>query len=200
MIARIHSGGLSSNEREAATDRGNRRSGDIRGLFETFIPEANRRPTLGPNPKPEAILSLTGDEGRGRLIFFSDNARCRACHNANDSSKSLGPTLLEINKKYPRLEELLQHAIQPSLKVDEKFVTYVILTTEGRVYNGLLIEQSDDKIVLKTTEFKTIHIALDDIEQMQKRRKSLMPEKILSDLTAQEAADLFAYLRSIGSP
>ena len=31
---------------------------------------------------------------------------------------------------------------------------------------------------------------------MQKSPKSLMPERVLSDLTAQEAADLFEYIRS----
>jgi hypothetical protein len=35
---------------------------------------------------------------------------------------------------------------------------------------------------------------------MKRSNKSLMPDQVLSDLTAQEAADLFEYLRSLGTP
>ena len=38
---------------------------DVRGLFETFIPESQRRPTLGPNIDPQTILSRQGDRQRG---------------------------------------------------------------------------------------------------------------------------------------
>ena len=44
----------------------------------------------------------------------------------------------------------------------------------------------------------TVGIRRGDIDAMQKSSRSLMPEQVLSDLTAQEAADLFAYLRSLG--
>ena len=36
-------------------------------------------------------------------------------------------------------------------------------------------------------------------EEMRKSDKSLMPERVLSDLTAQEAADLFEYIRHLGA-
>jgi hypothetical protein len=38
-------------------------------------------------------------------------------------------------------------------------------------------------------------LARKDVEELQRGDKSLMPERILSDLTAQEAADLFEYVR-----
>jgi hypothetical protein len=41
-----------------------------------------------------------------------------------------------------------------------------------------------------------VRLARQDIEDMRKSEKSLMPDGILSDLTAQEAADLFEYIRS----
>ena len=42
-------------------------------------------------------------------------------------------------------------------------------------------------------------VARGDIAEMQRSPKSLMPERMLSDLTAQEAADLFEYIRSQGA-
>ena len=171
---------------------------DIRGLFETFILESKRRATLGPNIKPETILSLTGKVDRGKLIFFSDGARCRICHDVNDANKSTGPTLGEIAKKYPRRSELLQHVLQPSLKVEDKFSTYVVVTTKGRVITGLLAKQTESEVTLRIPNDKRlIGIKRTKIDEMFKDKKSLMPERILMDLTAQEAADLLQYLQSV---
>lgn len=171
-------------------------SGDIRGLFETFIPESQRRATLGPHVDPQTILSLTGDHDRGKLIFFSDGARCRNCHEIDDRSKSLGPTLQEIAKKYPQATDMVQHVLQPSLKVEDVFAGYAAVTDDGRVLSGMIVEQSPETVVLKTLEKHVVRLARKEIEELKKSDKSLMPERILSDLTAQEAADLLAYIRS----
>lgn len=166
---------------------------DIRGLFETFIPEKSRRKTLGRNVNPQTVLALEGSATRGRLIFFSDGARCRNCHDLNDSAKSTGPTLVEIRKKYPRRSEMLTHILKPSLKVDEKFATWSVVTNDGKIHNGLLVSSTDQEVVLKTAERKTARIPRSEIDVMKKSPQSLMPEAILSDQTAQEAADLLAW-------
>ena len=113
------------------------------------------------------------------------------------SEISIGPTLAEIVKKYPRRNEMLQQVIQPSLKVDEKFTTYSVATDSGKVFNRLLVSQTKREIVLKTADKKIIRFLADDIDEVVKSKKSLMPERLLSDLSAQEAADLLAYIRSI---
>jgi len=137
--------------------------------------------------------------GRGKLIFYSDGARCRNCHDLNDAAKSTGPTLTEIRKKYTKPEEMLQHILKPSLKVDEKFAMWVVITDKGQVHSGLILSQTDDEVVLKTAERKTVRVAKTEIDEMKKSPLSLMPEGILSDLTAQEAADLLAWFGAAGS-
>lgn len=168
---------------------------DVRGLFENFIPESERRKTLGPNVDPAAILALRGDYERGKLIFYSDGARCRNCHELDDPEKSFGPTLAEVNKKHPKLGDLLQHALQPSLKIDEPYAAYTVTTADGRTLTGLIVEQTPQEVVVRTPEKKVVRLARNEVEELQKSDKSLMPERILSDLTAQEAADLFEYVR-----
>jgi len=200
LAAQVHRASVPPETRQAAALQGAATSiSDVRGLFETFLPESQRRATLGASIDLHTILSRSGSLERGKLIFFSDGARCRNCHEINDPGQSLGPTLMEINKKYGRLPELLQHVLQPSLKIDEPFAAYSILTNDGRAISGLLVEQNDKDIVLKTPEKKLERLARDSLAEMQKSRKSLMPDRILSDLTAQEAADLFAYIQSLGS-
>jgi putative heme-binding domain-containing protein len=186
----IHSGSISHiNTRRLYDSSGS----DVRGLFETFIPEKSRRKTLGRNVDPQTVLALEGNATRGRLIFYSDGARCRNCHDLNDAAKSTGPTLVEIRKKYPRRSEMLTHILKPSLKVDEKFATWSVVTDEGKIHNGLLVSQNGEDVILKTAERKTVRIEKSEIDVMKKSPQSLMPEAILSDQTAQEAADLLAW-------
>jgi putative heme-binding domain-containing protein len=193
----LHRKALSGTEAAAAISAGAAvTSSDIRGLFETFVPESKRRPTLGPTVDPQVILAKLGDAGRGKLIYFSDGARCRNCHELDDRAKSLGPTLVEINKKFPQPGDLVQHALQPSLKVDDAFAAYTAVTNDGRVLAGLVVEQSPSEVVLKTAEKQLVRLPRANLDELVKSDKSLMPERILSDLTAQEAADLFAYIRA----
>ena len=168
-------------------------------MFEEFIPESQRLARLGQKIDPATVLSLTGNAPRGRLIYFSDNARCRHCHHVDEPGQSLGPTLQEINRKFPRRGEFLQQILQPSLKIDEKFRARVIVTTEGRLHTGLLERESPQEIVLRTAEKKKLTIVRDDIDELQISPLSLMPQFLLSDLTAQQAADLLAYLQSLGA-
>ena len=200
LLARMHGRALRGRALDNAIKMGNESSNtNVRGLFETFLPESQRRVRLGPNINPEVILSRQGDAARGKLIFYSDGARCKACHDASDKDKSVGTTLMEINKKYKQPAEMLKHVLQPSLKIDEPFAAYAIFTTAGKVVAGLMAETTAEAVVIKTAERKLIRIPTAEIDDMQKSVKSLMPDRILSDLTAQEAADLLAYIRSLGA-
>lgn len=200
LTLKMHRGPMSSDDFAAAVALGAAAtSSDVRGVFENFVPESKRRATLGANIDPQVVLSRQGDIERGKLIFYSDGARCKACHDIDDRAKSLGPTLLEINKKYPRPGEMLQHVLQPSLKIEEPFALYTVVTDDGRVIAGMITERSKKEVVVKTAEKLIVRIPRDKIEEMKKSDKSLMPDRILSDLTAQEAADLLEYFRSLGA-
>ncbi|MGI8980895.1 MAG: PQQ-dependent sugar dehydrogenase [Pirellulaceae bacterium] len=199
LVGQLHRDALAPDIANNAIALGSAAKSDIRGLFETFIPESQRRPTLGPNFDPQVVLKLEGNHDRGKLIFFSDGARCRNCHETDDKSKSVGPTLLDIAKKYPKASDLLEHVLKPSLKIDEPFAAYTLLTTGGQTHSGLLVEKTEQEVVLKTAEKLTVHTKAADIEAFKKSDKSLMPDRILSDLTPQEAADLMQYIRSQGT-
>ena len=93
---------------------------------------------------------------------------------------------------------MLTHILKPSLKVDEKFVMWVVVTNSGEVHNGLLVTRNDAGVVLKTADGSTIRINRSTIEEMIQSPQSLMPEGILSDQTAQEAADLLAWFGVTG--
>ncbi len=198
LLARLHAGDLTTADRETTVESVRNASSDIRGLFDQFVPESQRKKTLGRTFEPTLVLSQTGDPLRGRLIFFSDAARCRACHDTDDAALSVGPTLKDISRKYVHMSELLQHVVQPSLKIDDKFATWTVVTTDGTVLNGLMESQSDAQVVLKAASRKQLTIPKADIEELNKSTQSLMPDGVFADLTAQEASDLLAFIRSVG--
>ena len=197
LVVEMHRGALEAEEHQRAVEQGNQSANsDIRGLFEAFIPEAERQKRLGPNIDPADILQLEGDAERGQLIFFSDAARCRNCHPAGGQKDSLGPDLREIGKKVRHKSELLNHILKPSFKIEDKYLAYSIVTDAGKILTGLMLERTESELVLKTIQKKVLRLSLDEIDEINVQKTSLMPEFLLRDLTPQEAADLLTYLLS----
>lgn len=197
LIEELHAGRLTPTDLESALAASRSQASDIRGLFDDFVPEAERRKTLGRVFDPQVLLSKQGDVARGKLIFFSDNARCRTCHDIDDPVKSTGPTLTDISKKYIRPSELLQHILKPSDKIDDKYAAWIVVKSSGQVLTGLRQAENASSISLRTVDGTTVTVQKDEIEEQQQSRKSLMPEGILSDLTIQEAADLLAFIHGL---
>lgn len=173
---------------------------EIRDLFERFLPASQRSKRLGAVVSAADIFSLTGNAHAGRKLFFeSQTLQCRNCHRVSDQGKSLGPDLTQIGKRLNR-DQLLHSILAPSEKIDPKFRTWIVETTAGRVFTGLLVEKTDEKIVLKTTEHKLIEVPAAEQELLVPQPNSLMPELQHRSLTAQQLADLVDYLASLQLP
>jgi putative membrane-bound dehydrogenase-like protein len=170
---------------------------NIRVLYEKFIPEAERPKKLGKAIRPEDILALAGDANRGRIIFNkSSAAQCKACHAVQGFGGTLGPDLSNIGKKYER-NTLLETILDPSKAIAPEFIPHLLETKSGQVYAGFLVERSGDRVVLKDVKSQLIRLAADEVEALVPQQKSLMPELILSEVTAQDAADLLAFLTTL---
>jgi putative membrane-bound dehydrogenase-like protein len=170
---------------------------NVRVLYERFIPEGQRPKRLGETIKSEEILTMKGDARRGRDIFFqSSAAQCKNCHRIRNYGAAIGPDLSQIGKKYERTA-LLETILNPSKAIAPEYIGYLLETKQGQVYLGFLTEKSDKQVVLKDATGKSIAVAAGDIEALEPQAKSLMPELVLRDVTAQDAADLLAFLASL---
>ena len=170
---------------------------NVRVLFEKFVPEGERPKKLGAEVSQEQILSLAGDANRGRNIFFkSSAAQCNQCHAVHGFGGTLGPELTKIGTKYER-KTLLETILLPSKAIAPEFIPHLLETKSGQILAGFVIEKNDAGVTLKDVKNQTVHVAADDIEQMVPQQKSLMPELILSQVTAQDAADLLAFLTTL---
>ena len=90
-----------------------------------------------------------------------------------------------------------EQVIRVSKQVDPKFVAFLVVTAAGQVYTGLLVERTEQELVLKDSQNKLIRLPVADAEQIAPQRKSLMPELLLRDMTAQEAANLLEFLGTL---
>ncbi len=169
----------------------------VRDLFERFLPPEARQPRLGNVVQPQAILSLAGDTQRGRQLFFeTPSVSCKNCHRLENQGVPLGPDLSAIAAKL-NATQLLESILEPSKVIEPQYRTYLISTNDGQVLSGLLVRQDEEAVVLKNALNEEQTLAVADIEQMRPQSVSLMPELLLREMSAQQVADLLAYLSTL---
>ncbi|MGD9856984.1 MAG: PQQ-dependent sugar dehydrogenase, partial [Planctomycetaceae bacterium] len=145
---------------------------EIRDLFERFLPEAQRTRRLGTVVRVAELLSTPGDAARGEQLFFhTEGVQCKSCHKVGPTGGDVGPELREIARKNTRAE-LLESILEPSRKIDPKYVSYLVETAQGRVFTGLLASKSDVEVVLRDAQNKLVTIPNENIELFAPQQKS----------------------------
>jgi putative heme-binding domain-containing protein len=174
-----------------------RPEGQVRDLFERFVPDDRRVRRLGSVINPEQILALKGDAARGRELFFkAAGLQCVNCHKVAGTGSTLGPDLSAIGKKSNRAQ-ILESLLEPSKVIDPPYVAYLVETTDGTAHTGLLAAKTEREVVLKDATGKEVRIPARKVTSLVPQKKSLMPDLLLRDLTAEQAADLLEFLVSL---
>ena len=164
-----------------------------RDLFERFLPESQRRKVLGPDIRADALLALSGDPAHGKNLFA---AICAACHHAGDAGINFGPDLTHIASKYAR-PVLLEQILQPAKIIEPQWHLATVSLKGGESLSGFIAERTDAGITLKLAGGESRKIPAEKIDKTTTAAVSLMPEGLLQNLTAQEAADLLAFVSSL---
>jgi putative heme-binding domain-containing protein len=107
--------------------------------------------------------------------------------------ETVGPDLSKVGTKYTKAG-LLEHILEPSKSIDPAFTTYLCETKDGHVFSGLAVEKTDTAVVLKDAQGKSVRLMSAEVERMVPQSRSLMPELLLRDMTAQQVADLLEFL------
>lgn len=169
----------------------------VRDLFEPLLPDDQKTERLGDSINAGRLLQLTGDAARGQQLFLKgEGIQCRNCHRVGKQGKQLGPDLTQIGKKLSK-EKILENLLDPSRTIDPKFAAWLVETNEGKVFTGLLVSRNEDEIVIRDSQNKQLRFKTESVDGIFPQRKSLMPDRLLRDLTAQQAADLLAWLASL---
>jgi putative heme-binding domain-containing protein len=184
-------GSLKGDVRTSAIARGATLPDPLRrDLFERFLPETQRRKTLGPNPKVEMLLTLSGDAKRGQTLFA---ALCGTCHRAADAGVDFGPDLTHISTKYNR-NALLEQILHPSKVIDPAWHLAAITLQNDEAVSGFVSSTTDSELTVKLPGGAHRVISKSAIKRNEAQRVSLMPEGLLESLSKEEAGDLLQFL------
>jgi putative membrane-bound dehydrogenase-like protein len=132
----------------------------------------------------------SGDAEAGHALY---KKHCGTCHELFGEGNKIGPELTKANRA--DRDALLANIVDPSAVVRKEYASYTVLTTDGRIVTGLLAEQDAAAVTLLDAKNVRSRIARTDVESLEESAVSLMPEKILEQLSPQELRDLFAHLQ-----
>jgi putative membrane-bound dehydrogenase-like protein len=140
------------------------------------------------------LRTVRGDPAHGKLIFTKT---CAICHTLFGEGAKIGPDLTGADRK--NTAAILGDIIDPSAVIRKEYIAQVVLTTNGRILNGLVVEETPKTVTLVDAKSERTVLAREDVEEMKPSPQSLMPEKLLDTLGEQEIRDLFAYLQGDGT-
>ncbi|MDG3006926.1 PVC-type heme-binding CxxCH protein [Paludisphaera mucosa] len=155
-----------------------------------------------PLPPLAELLRREGDPLRGEAVFFrkrEDAFSCGACHRVQGRGQWVGPDLSTVGTKYGK-DELLRSVLNPSSAISYNFRSLVLALSDGRVLTGLPVEETPQRLVIKTAQGERIAVAPGDVEERGVSPVSLMPENLASTMTDGELVDLLAYLATLRKP
>jgi putative membrane-bound dehydrogenase-like protein len=134
-----------------------------------------------------------GDANRGQDVF--GKASCAACHSG---SQAMGPDLHGVAGRFSRAD-LFTAIVQPSRDISPRYRTTLVATADGKVYQGLIVYEAVDSLILQTGPATTVRVVNNQIVSRRFTETSLMPAGLLDKLSDREIADLYAFLKSLGS-
>jgi putative membrane-bound dehydrogenase-like protein len=146
------------------------------------------------------LIRRDGDPHKGREVFFRAGTNaCGSCHRVQGRGQWVGPDLSTIGVKYGK-DELIRSILSPSAAIGYNFRSVVLALSDGRIVTGLPIEETADRIVLKTAAGERVAVPVGSIEDRRVSDVSLMPDGLAQTLTDGELVDLIAFLATLRQP
>ena len=132
---------------------------------------------------------------RGEQLF---TVFCAACHQPRGTGGVIGPDLSESSARLGPAE-MLEQVVEPAKSIEEQYVIWTIVLTDGRTIYGRV--EDPDATTIRIVENPQVSNAASDIprdriESMKPSNLSTMPTGLLNTFTREQILDLLAYIRS----
>ena len=164
-------------------------------------PELERRLQAADLETLAAEVLTKGDPQRGALLFFKSAAACSQCHVGGDKASPLGPDIASLGSDQKvEATYIVESILQPSKSIRKGYETVSILTDEGQVVSGLIVEETDQQITLRSStdlNQETV-IPSETVESKRTNKQSLMPAGLVGSLNdRREFLDLARYVYEV---
>jgi putative heme-binding domain-containing protein len=134
------------------------------------------------------VLELKGDGSRGAVLFEQN---CAVCH----KFQALGPVGPDLGTVADKpVETLLVAILDPNRAVEMRYVSYTAMLKDGRELSGLISAETSSSITLRSASGEET-ILRRDLDRLVSSGLSVMPEGFEKVLTAQDMADVIAFVR-----
>ena len=129
-------------------------------------------------------------------------ASCSACHKLNNEGREFGPDLTKIEPAKHTTEHILRSLVEPSKEILDKYRSYTLVLTSGKVVTGMILQETSTEVKLLVDPLakgEPLVVPISEIEERSKSAVSIMPQGLMSKLTQEEIADLIAYIFARGN-
>ena len=160
------------------------------------ISSETKPPTKKEMDRLVADVASRGNAERGERIFRRADLSCIRCHSIAGGGGGVGPDLSSVGLSAP-VDYVINSILLPDQAIKEQFHTLVVATNDGQVFQGIVTDKDESKIVLRqaTGELKTVPTS--EIDE-SKEGGSLMPKGLANLLTRDEFLDLVRFLSELG--
>ena len=136
-----------------------------------------------------------GNWWSGRGVFNNNpTAQCVRCHAVGGAGGEVGPALDNIANILTR-EQILESLIEPSARLAPGYGSVTLTLKDGQVVKGVLIEEHDNELVLRTSAAEPMEVP---IKRIAKRENSISSMPAMGRMISKrELRDLVQYLGSL---
>ncbi len=128
---------------------------------------------------------------RGERLFAE---HCAACHQSIEGKPQLGPPLENLG--HWTLDQWVAAILDPNQAVEPKYRQSTILTDDGQVVTGLVLQRNDQELSVGGSDGSVKTVAVEQIEDEKSAGVSLMPVGFEQKLSPQDLAELLGFMRS----
>jgi putative heme-binding domain-containing protein len=145
-----------------------------------------------------ADVQSKGNAAHGEDVFRRPDLNCTNCHALSGAGGGIGPDLSALGSSSP-VDYIINSIMLPDQAIKEEFLTKVVLTADGQLFQGIVVDRDDTRLVLKEATGEHRTIPADEIEA-DKDGGSLMPKGLVNFMTRAELVDLVRFLSELGKP
>jgi len=137
------------------------------------------------------VVDRRGVPARGRRHF---ETQCVACHTFAGAGGRVGPDLSGIGNQ--PADALLLHILVPDYEITPGFESYTVQTGDGRTIIGRLQSETATSVTITDGGGQAHTVLRANVASLTAAANSLMPATWHEVLSAQDLADLIAYLKA----
>ncbi len=128
---------------------------------------------------------------QGEKLFTE---HCAACHKSVAGKPQIGPPLENLG--HWTLDQWVSAILDPNKTLEPKYRQSTILTEDGEVVSGLVLERNDRELLIGVSDGSVKTVPAASIADEKNAGISLMPVGFEQKLTPEQLSELLGFLRS----